>query len=357
MKRHILLYSIALLISCSQNPEKVRPTTENITESVYASALVKSKNQYEVYATVSGVLKEIYVTEGQLVKKGAPILKLHNETSNLNLRNAQLTAEYSSLQSNREKLEEAKLAIDLARSRMTTDSLLFFRQQNLWRQKIGSRAELEQKQLAYENAVHSYKSAVIRYNDLYRQLQHNASHSRNTLAINSEIADEYTVRSQIDGKIYTLLKEPGEMVTSLTPIAMIGDGKSFVLELQVDEHDIVRIAEKQEVIITMDSYKDQIFKGTVSKIYPSMNAKSQSFTVEATFNDPPGVLYPFLTAEANIIIHRKTDAMTIPRSFLVDDQHVITQDNRLRKITTGLKDYEKVEVLTGLEPDEYILKP
>ena len=103
MKRHILLYSIALLISCSQNPEKVRPTTENITESVYASALVKSKNQYEVYATVSGVLKEIYVTEGQLVKKGAPILKLHNETSNLNLRNAQLTAEYSSLQSNREK--------------------------------------------------------------------------------------------------------------------------------------------------------------------------------------------------------------------------------------------------------------
>ena len=205
--------------------------------------------------------------------------------------------------------------------------------------------------------MHSYKSAVIRYNDLYRQLQHNASHSRNTLAINSEIADEYTVRSQIDGKIYTLLKEPGEMVTSLTPIAMIGDGKSFVLELQVDEHDIVRIAEKQEVIITMDSYKDQIFKGTVSKIYPSMNAKSQSFTVEATFNDPPRVLYPFLTAEANIIIHRKTDAMTIPRSFLVDDQYVITQDNQRRKITTGLKDYEKVEVLTGLEPDEYILKP
>ena len=161
----------------------------------------------------------------------------------------------------------------------------------------------------------------------------------------------------MDGKIYTLLKEPGEMVTSLTPIAMIGDGKSFVLELQVDEHDIVRIAEKQEVIITMDSYKDQIFKGTVSKIYPSMNAKSQSFTVEATFNDPPPVLYPFLTAEANIIIHRKTYAMTIPRSFLVDDQYVITQDNQRRKITTGLKDYEKVEVLTGLEPDEYILKP
>lgn len=358
MKRQLLLCGIALLLSCSQDQEKVRPTIENITESVYASGFVKSKNQYEVYANVSAVIKDVYVVEGQMIKKGAPILKLHNETSNLNLRNAQLTAEYSSLQSNRKKLEEAKLAIGLSKSRLTTDSLLCVRQQNLWRQKIGSKTELvEQKQLAYVNAMHSYRSSVIHYNDLYRQLQHNADQSNNTVEINSEIADEYTVKSKIDGKIYTLLKKPGEMVTSLIPIAMIGDENSFVLELQVDEQDIIKITEKQEVIITMESYKNQIFEGTVIQIYPSMNEKSQSFTVEATFNDPPRVLYPFLTAEANIIIDRKTDAITIPRSFLLDDQYVITQDRQKRKITTGLKDYEKVEVLGGLAPDEFILKP
>lgn len=205
--------------------------------------------------------------------------------------------------------------------------------------------------------MHNYRSSVIRYNDLYRQLQHNASQSKNTLAINSEIANEYTVRSQVDGRIYRLLKHPGEMVTSLTPIAMVGDGDSFVLELQVDEHDIVRIAEKQEVMITMDSYKDQVFEGTVSKIYPAMNEKSQSFTVEATFNDPPAILYPFLTAEANIVIHRKRNAITIPRSFLLDGEYVITEDKQTRKIVTGLKDYEKVEVLSGLTPGEFILKP
>ncbi len=65
-------------------------TIENITESVYAAGFVKSKNQYEAYAIVSGVIKETYVAEGQLVKKGRPLLKLHNETSNLNLRNAEL---------------------------------------------------------------------------------------------------------------------------------------------------------------------------------------------------------------------------------------------------------------------------
>lgn len=142
MKRDILLYSMAFLISCSPHRERVQPTIENITESVYAAGLVKSKNQYEVYSNVSGVLKEIYLTEGQWVKKGTPILKLHNETSNLNLRNAELAAEYSSLQSNREKLDEAQLAINLAKSKMVTDSLLCVRQQNLWQQKIGSRTEL-----------------------------------------------------------------------------------------------------------------------------------------------------------------------------------------------------------------------
>lgn len=348
---------MGLLISCGRHQEKVQPTIENITESVYAAGVVKSKNQYEVYSTVSGVIKEIYVTEGQLIKKNTPILKLNNQTSNLNLRNAELAAEYASLPSNREKLEEAKLAIKLTRSKMKTDSLLYVRQQNLWLQKIGSKAELEQRQLAYENALHNYRSAVIRHNDLYRQLELNASQSKNTLAINSEIADEYTVKSEVDGKVYSLLKEPGEMVTNLTPVAMVGDSESFVLELQVDEHDIVRIAEKQEVIISMASYNNQVFEGTVNKIYPTMNEKSQSFTVEATFKDPPRVLYPFLTAEANIIIDKKSDVITIPRSFLVDDQFVITEDKQRRKITTGLRDYEKVEVISGLEPGEFILRP
>lgn len=356
-KNILLLINMALLISCGDEQERVQPTIENITESVYAAGFVKSKNQYEVYATVSGVIKEIYVTEGQLVKKGTPLLKLHNETSKLNLRNAELAAEYASLQSNRDKLEESQLAISLARSKMTTDSLLCVRQQNLWQRNIGSKTELEQRQLAYENAVHTYRSAVIRYNDLYRQLDLNASQSRNTLAINSEIAEDYTVRSEVEGKVYTILKERGEMVTNLTPIAMVGDDESFLLELQVDEHDIVRISEKQQVLISMDSYNNQIFEGTISKIYPAMNERSQSFTVEATFNDPPDILYPFLTAEANIIIQSKTDAITIPRSFLVDDEYVITEDKQRRKITTGLKDYEKIEVLGGLEPNEFILKP
>jgi multidrug efflux pump subunit AcrA (membrane-fusion protein) len=107
----------------------------------------------------------------------------------------------------------------------------------------------------------------------------------------------------------------------------------------------------------MDSYKGQVFEGVVDKIDPIMNAQSKSFTVEASFVNPPATLYPNLTTEANIIISVKEKALTIPRTYLVDDNYVILSSKEKRKVTTGLKDYQKVEILDGLKATDIILKP
>ena len=88
-----------------------------------------------------------------------------------------------------------------------------------------------------------------------------------------------------------------------------------------------------------------------------MNERSRSFTVDAEFITPPKVLYPFLTVEANILIQTKDKALTIPRSYLVDESFVITEDKQKKEIVTGLKDYKKVEVLSGLQEGQTILKP
>lgn len=357
MKSAFQWFCLVILFSCQPEQDKIQPSVEDITESVYASGVVKSKNQYEVFSTVNGIVKEIQVTEGQFVKKGTPILKIFNKTSALNALNAQLAADYAQLSKNQEKLNELRMAIDLAKSKMKNDSVLWNRQQNLWKQNIGSRIELEQKELNYKNAVNNYKSSVIRYNDVKRQLELAANQSQNTFRINSTIADEYTIRSEVDGKIYNLLKEPGEMVNIQSPVALIGDDKTFLMELQIDENDIVRIRENQKVLITMDSYKDKVFEGVVIQIEPVMNERTKSFTVKAAFTDPPGILYPFLTVEANIIIQTKKDALTIPRACLVDESFVITEGKERKKVVTGLKDYQKVEILSGLNRNEIILKP
>ncbi|MEQ8686935.1 MAG: efflux RND transporter periplasmic adaptor subunit [Imperialibacter sp.] len=353
----MIIAVLMLTAGCKDDTEKVQPTVEAISESVYASGTVKTSDQYQAFSSVNGIVEDIFVAEGDKVTKGAPLLKISNKASLLNVRNAQLTAENAKLSENKQKLDEAKMSLDFAKAKLANDSSLLARKQHLWKQDIGTRVELEQATLAYENAVVAYQSAKTRYDDLQRQLALNARQSSNNLQISSTLADEYIIKSEIDGRVFTISKEVGELVSVQSPVALLGDDSQFYLELQVDEYDIVRIETGQQVFVSMDSYKGEVFEAVVTRVIPAMNERSKSFTVMADFASKPQVLYPFLTAEANIVIQTKKDALTIPRQYLVDESSVLLENGEKRAVVTGLKDYEKVEIISGLSADEYILTP
>lgn len=133
-----------LFLSCNTKTEKINPVTENITESVYVSAVVKTENQYQVFATVNGIINKIFVTENDLVKKGDPLIQVTDESSTINRENASLAANYADISANREKLADAKNSITLAQSKSSNDSLLYQRQMNLRNEKIGTENEVEQ---------------------------------------------------------------------------------------------------------------------------------------------------------------------------------------------------------------------
>jgi len=357
MKFFAFLTLTVLTISCRKDQTSIHPTIEKISESVYASGIVKSKNQYQVFSTASGIITEVFVSEGDSIKKGSPLLKIRNEVSALNAANAKLAAEYANISVTQDQLKEAKMAIELSVVKLRNDSLLLLRQRNLMAQNIGTHIELEQKELNYKNSINSNRSAKIRYQDLQRQLAFNSQQSENNFKISNTISNEYTIKSEINGKVYSLLKVAGEAATPQSPLAVIGDSKNFILELQVDEYDITKIRTNQKVILNMDSYKGQVFEASISKINPILNDRSKSFTVEATFIKEPPILYPFLTVEANIVIHKKDRALTIPRSYLVSDSMVLLENNKPVKVTTGLKDYLKVEIINGISAEDNIIKP
>ncbi len=357
MKIFIWASMLLLLISCKAREETILPRVQDITESVYASGMVKSSNQYQVYSTVNGIIERIYVREGDLVKKNDPILTLVNETPRLNSENARLAADYASLAYNTDRLKDLEAAISLARTKMQTDSLLLQRQRNLWAEDIGSRNELDQRELAWKNSATAYRSAIFRYNDLKKQIDFSARQSKNSLQISNVLTDDYTLRAKQNGKVYSLLKEPGEMVNTQTPVALIGAADTFVLELQVDEYDIARIRPGLTIFLTMDSHKDQVYEAVVNKIEPIMNDRTRSFTVDASFTTRPANLYPNLTVEANILVSAKKNALTIPRSFLLDENYVLLKNGEKRKVAVGIKDYERVEIRNGLDRETIIKKP
>jgi multidrug efflux pump subunit AcrA (membrane-fusion protein) len=67
MKILTFFFTILIVVSCKNGNEQTRPVVENISESVYASGIVKSKNQYQVYSTVNGLIQEILVHDGDVV--------------------------------------------------------------------------------------------------------------------------------------------------------------------------------------------------------------------------------------------------------------------------------------------------
>jgi multidrug efflux pump subunit AcrA (membrane-fusion protein) len=95
----------------------------------------------------------------------------------------------------------------------------------------------------------------------------------------------------------------------------------------------------------------------VHKIHPIIDSRLRTFQVDARFVNPPSVLYPNLTAEANIIISQKKRAILIPRDYLVNGSYVLTKKNKKLKVRTGLKDYEMVEITSDLDTSQYIYKP
>lgn len=352
-----LLLAASALTACGDDVESTQPTVGKITASVYASGVIESSDQYQVNATVGGQVLSVAVEAGDTVRKGDALFVISSAATQLQAENAQLAAEFAALNTSGDRLNELKNNIAIARSKAANDSILWVRQQSLWNQKIGSKVELEQRALAYETSASNHKAAVYRYQELKKQYDFAAAQARKQLAISKTIAQDYTVRAQADGRVYAVFATVGQVVNAQVPLAVMGSTDRFVARLQIDENDITRIRPQQRVLLTMDSYEGQVFEAVVDKIDPLMNERSRTFAVEAAFTQRPPVLYPNLTTEANIVIVEKEKALTIPRTYLLRDSFVVLENEEQRRVTTGLKDLQQVEILSGLRPGETILKP
>lgn len=355
-----LLYvvlSFIILVSCSKQQQKIRPVEQSMTESVYASVTIQPDSLYQVYATVSGILDLNLVEEGDLVSANDHLFQIINNTPKLNSENAKFALDLAKENYNGSAaiLKGIQDEIEAAKLKYSNDSISFFRQKNLWDQQIGSKAEYDTKKLNFELASNQLKLLKSRYNRTKNELETAIKQAQNNYRTANITTEDFTIDSKINGKVYALYKEPGEMVTSSEPLAAIGSAKRFIIELLVDEVDIVRIQNGQEVLVHLDAYEDAVYKGKVTKIYPKKDERNQTFTVEAIFEHPPKVLYPGLSGEANIIIAQKNKVLTIPKTYVTDGNQVKT-DQGLITIELGLQNMEYVEVRSGIDKDTYLYK-
>lgn len=356
----IVLLILLITASCSKKEgEEIQPKKGTITESVYASGVVKAENQYTVFSTVNGVLQKINVTVGQSITQGQSLFQIESEKAALTTENARLAYQLSQ-ESNRyiqDKISEMETKVQMAKDRLALDQSVYNRNKNIKEYKVISEVEYERVELAYKNSKSNYESALKQLSQLRSQLKNEQSRNNINLKISEKSQSDFNVKSAFSGELFDVLVKEGTLVNSQTPLAIIGKKNAYVLELDVDENDMVRVAVGQKLVVTLDSYKGKAFDATVDKIYPIMDERSRTFKIEAHFDAPPSKLYPNLTAEANIIITIKKNVVTIPKSYLIDEEYVLVNEDEKRKVKIGLSDYQNVEIIEGLSATETIYKP
>lgn len=352
-----LFFICGWLVSCSSSPETTFPSKRNISESVFASGIIKAKNQYYAYSNTTGILYALLVEEGAIVTQGQILLEISNESAKLSRETAELVRKFADRKENELKIKELEVSIEFAKSKLENDSLLLSRQENLWKQGIGTANDLEQRRLNFQNSKSQYLSAQLRFSDFKRELEFNERNAAKNLAISKSLEGDLFLRSKINGRVYALLVEIGEMVNPQTPLAIIGSADEFILEMQVDEYDVAKVKKDQRILIKMDSYRGEVFEAVLTKINPIMDERTKSFTVEAEFVQKPNVLYPNMNFEANVLIQAKENVLTIPRNYLIRDRYVLGADGDTLEIQTGLKDYQLVEVIGGINEQTKLKKP
>ena len=361
MNKFIFILILFAAISC-KHITTVHPLKKDIVETVYASGKIIADSEYATYALGAGTIIKKLVREGDSVKPGQILylIKHDAQIAKLDAANTAFSTAEANLSEKSRILNDARLAVQTAETKVTNDSLQYFRLLNLWKENIGTKSALD---IAYNNYVISQnqkKSALERYHSTENDLKVTRDNLHSQLSVAQNDLDNYYIRSSKAGTVYQTYKEEGEAVKLNDMIALLGKTSQRIIKLAIDQQDIDKVKEGQEVLLKIDVTGNSVYKATVQHIYPTMNEADQTFRVDAVFTD--GTKQPFIhsSVEANIIIRKKSQALIVPRGAVLSNDSILIKDGSNTKtiaIKTGIKTLDDVEVLDGLNESSEVVIP
>jgi multidrug efflux pump subunit AcrA (membrane-fusion protein) len=361
MKRYFIKGCLLIIWGCS-SPEAevgVHPTVQSITESVYASVKIYPDQYYYARTNILGTLSAIWVEEGQKVEKDQPLFAILPSALN---QSRLVTAQINLEEAKEQYLGSSSLLGNLekelanARNRYQLDSLNFVRQANLQKQNIGKKIDYDASQLQFKASKNQLQILEQQYQQREDQLKRQYEKANNQWVTEKELLSDYTITSKINGLVYSISKEIGDLITAQDYLAEIGSEDEWLIEMEVDEVDVSRVGIGDTVAIILEAYPNQTFRAITEFIAKKKNEKTQTFRVTGTFIERPPQLYSGLSGEANIIVGRKDNSLVIPAIYLSGSNKVLTTDGE-KTVVIGVKNLSFVEIISGLDTADVLLNP
>ncbi len=359
--RPYYLSLLILLFGCNskQNSDTITPKLNDITESVYASATVTPKNSYFCRSSIPGVIQKVFIKEGMRVSKGDPLFKITPNTSIENkLRNAQISLDEAkeNYSGKNNILLNLELELHTLREKNKVDSINYGRLKRLWNQEIGTKNELENALLTYQSSSNQINSLLHQYSQTKINLKNQLQKAKNIVESERSQLDDFQIKSEMDGKVFAIHKQVGDLIHSQEIFAEIGSAENYIIDMYIDEVDISKINVGDTAIIHLDAYPNKVFKCLLSYISDKKDKNTQTFHVEGHFLEYPSKLYNGLSGEVNIVVSKKKNVLTIPSEYLIGENKVKTVD-KIIDVELGVKNLRFVEIKNGLDTTTHIIKP
>jgi len=185
--------------------------------------------------------------------------------------------------------------------------------------------------------------------------------SRSAAAAN---LDKVSIYAPFPGVIAEVDAEVGEWVTP-SPMGIIDliNRESLYVSAPMDEIDSGRITVGLPVRVTVDSRPDEVFLGKVTRIAPyvlDIEAQNRTVEIEVELDDLEisSSLLPGTSADVEVILRTLEDAPRIPTSALFQNNRVlvvVSDELEEREIKTGLRNWDYVEIVSGLDEGEVVV--
>lgn len=290
---------------------------QDLVSMVSASGEVKPKKFVNISANVSGRITNLYVQEGDAVRRGQVLARIDSTRFEAGERQSQ-----AALQAARADLRRAEA--DLENSRLAFKRARSLRDEKLIAQQAFDQADAEMKMKAA--AVESQKRRIAQQAAM--------------LETNQDDLEKTTIVAPMTGIVTSLVKEEGESVIgaqsfSPTVLMTVADLSVMEVEILVDETDIRNVRLGQEAEVRVDALEGMKITGDVTEIGSSAIPRGTSaaaatgqstastanqakdFKVVVTLKDPPPTLRSGLNATADIVTARKPNVLSVPIQAVV----------------------------------------
>lgn len=406
----IVLIVIGLVIARKQgwlgSPEGTKVTIESvsinsITETVSANGKIQPEIEVKISPDVSGEVVELFIKEGDPVKKGDLLARIDPKiyASNYDRILAGLNSQKASLANANARVAQVEAQFINAKS-------AYDRNDMLWKEKAISASEFDAAKAAFEVA----RAEVTAAEETVKSAEYSVKSAEASVKEAAENLYKTSIYAPVDGTISKLNVEKGERVagasqfSSGTEILRIANLAIMEVIVSVNENDIVRVSLNDTAMVEVDSYLNRKFKGIVTQIATSANIVGVSADQVTNFDVKVRMLpdsytdlmeksaspfRPGMSATVDIQTTSADNVLTIPiqsvttrqdstdkKTDVTENQNTDEQNNvvkkqnepiqeyvfvvedetaKLRKVKTGIQDNTNIHILEGLSEGEKVI--